>query len=734
MRNAALHVTGIVLSILTLTLVGCSTTSQTAQEPEPVSTSVAPTPEPAAAEPAKKMDPRVVRLFNLEARILASQWTWEKGALLDQAMAEVGTMLDGEPSLIEDPEFREVYRGLAAEYRQYHNYAPNDTLETAHGDIFAVRAELFKALENVDEPLLEDVMPPREKPETAIPLTDNRLVQQSVTYLQREPEKHYVQWQKRAGTYFPMIEHILKDEGVPEELKYLAMIESGLNPRARSWASAVGMWQFMSHTGRSYGLRVNAWVDERRDPEKATRAAARHLRDLHNRFGDWHLALAAYNCGAGCVSRAIRRSDEDDPTYWDVYYNLPRETRGYVPMFIAAAIVMSNPEAYDMPAVEPDPPYAYDYVAVRGSMLSLSEIAEMSGTSSSMIRALNPELRRHTLPPSEGHYFLRIPLGSYQQFATRYAQLPEEKKRPATTYTVRSGDTLSELATRYGTSTRTLRRINGLRGSMIRVGQRLSVPVASYESALTEEVAEARPMRVQYEASLPIQTLQPAIADASTSSNASPFRTASYDASDARRSSTNQGPSAENEAAEAPGDEAAEAESTPEPEAESAEPEAPSRPATYRVRRGDTLIEIADRFDLWVRDLREWNNVTSDMLRVGQVLRLRAPEPGSTQQETVTHRVRRGDTLGEIAQRYGVSTQDVMAWNGLSSSRIMPGQRLEIRAADSGSAPRVHVVQRGQNLSVIAQVHGVSVRQLRQWNDLSSDNIYPGQRLVVSPQ
>jgi membrane-bound lytic murein transglycosylase D len=656
------------------------------------------------------MDPRVQRLFNLEARILAAQQDWERGPLLDQAMAEVATLLDREPTLIQDPDFREVYRGLAAEYRHYHDYAPSDTLQTARGSIFAVRAELFSTLEDVDGPLIEDVMPPRKAPETAIPMTDNRLVQQSIRFLQREPEKHYIQWQRRAGTYFPMIEHVLEEENVPEELKYLAMIESGLNPRARSWASAVGMWQFMAATGRSYGLSVNAWVDERRDPEKATRAAARHLRDLHDRFGDWHLALAAYNCGGGCVARAVRRSGKRNPSYWDVYYDLPRETRGYVPMFIAAALTSSKPGAYDLPTVEPDAAYAYDYVAVRGSMLSLSEIADLAGTNTSVIRALNPELRRNTLPPSKGKYFLRIPLGTYQRFAAAYAQLPDESKRPATTYTVRSGDTISELASRYGTSPSTLRRINGLRGSMIRVGQRLTVPVANYDSALDEAVADAEAMRVQYEAAYPIQALE-APEGSGADASSSPFRTASYDASSSEESGSEETARSTEPAAE------------PEP--------APRRPETYRVRRGDTLIEIADRFDLWVRDVRKWNGISGNHLSVGQLIRLQAPEGGSASAEATTYRVRRGDTIGEIAQRYGVSTRDVMAWNGLSSSTIRPGQQITIYSGANG--PRTHVVQRGQNLSVIAQVHGITVQQLRRWNDLSSSNIYPGQRLVVSP-
>jgi membrane-bound lytic murein transglycosylase D len=200
------------------------------------------------------------------------------------------------------------------------------------------------------------------------------------------------------------------------------------------------MWQFMGPTGRQYGLSANPWVDERRDPEKATRAAARHLNDLYERFEDWHLALAAYNCGGGCVSRAIRRSGGGDTSFWDIYRHLPRETRGYVPMFIASTRIASNPSAYGIepPPANSAPEYAYDYVHVRG-MLTLRDVADLAGTTPDVIRALNPELRRNTLPPSKAMYPLRIPLGSYEAFAQGYADLPESMKRVVTAYTVRSG-------------------------------------------------------------------------------------------------------------------------------------------------------------------------------------------------------------------------------------------------------------------------------------------------------
>lgn len=726
-------------SLLTLALVltGCGTLSDPASDD-----AAAPEPTPTASVDTSSMDDRLVRLYALEAQLLAAEDSTHTGRLLDQAMSELASLLQSDPDLIENPDVRELYRGLTSEYRRYHDYGNDpDSMVTARGSIFSVRAQLFASLEGVEEPLLEDVMAPEpsESIETTVPLTMNRLVKRSMTYLQKNPDKHVNRWLQRAEMYFPMVDHIFAEVGVPQEIRYLAMVESGLNPRARSWAGAVGMWQFMAGTGRLYGLSVDGWVDERRDPEKATRAAARHMRDLYEDFGDWHLAMAAYNCGAGCVRRAIRRSGQSDPTFWNVYDYLPRETRGYVPMFIATTRIASNPEAYGIDPASPAPAYAYDYVAVHGSMLSLREIAALAGTSTDVIRALNPELRRSTLPPSRDKYHLRIPLGSYPEFALNYAELPDHKKRPVSTYRVRSGDTLSEIADRFGTSTNRLRSTNGIRGSMIRVGQTLVVPVREYDSALAGAGPD-RPMRVHYATDTPVRPLDPVtLADApdreTRDRSGTPVRTAST-SSDASGASSDDGAATASESTASASSEASTS-STSSTSSESstqrdAEPKNASRPATYRVRRGDTITEIADRFDLWTKDLRRWNGLANDRIYAGQTLRLTAPdgESDSPTSTTSTYTVRRGDTLEAIAQTFGVSIAELRSWNGLRGSRIYPGQKLDIR--HDGDAPTIHVVQRGDTLGAIAQSYGVSVSQLRRMNGLRNSRIYPGQKLKIT--
>ncbi len=560
---------------------GCETLSSFVPAPEPERV-------PAdtilvADQDTTALDPDVARLYVLQSELLSVADSTRRAQLLNQAMAELSALLRTRPDALERSAVRSVYGDLTAEYRRFHGYPSDpDSTVLARGQIFSVRARLFASLEEVRNPLLRTDGGRAEVSGNTIPMTSNRLVDQSISYLRDDPSKHLNRWRERVQVYGPMIEHILAEEEVPQELKYLAMIESGLNPDARSWAGAVGMWQFMPSTGRRYGLTINAWVDERRDPEKATRAAARYLSDLHDEFGDWHLALAGFNCGGGCVRQARRRSDAEDPSYWDVHEYLPQETQGYVPMFIAAARVMEAPEAYDLIAPEPASPLAYDYVPVHGSRLSLSTVASLADTTRSAIESLNPELRRGRIPPSKERYYLRIPLGSYPRFAWNYADLPDEKTQPATTYAVRRGDTLSEIAVRFGTSTAALQRLNGLQGSIIRPGEKLVVPVQEYASALIAP-DQQQPMRVQYGTSPPARSLE-----AIETADAPPDTTPSDDRS-----------------------------------AASSEPETASRaPRTYRVSRGDTLSEIARRFGVTIRELQAWNNLSGTRIKPGQRLRV----------------------------------------------------------------------------------------------------------------
>ena len=650
------------------------------------------------------------RLYRYQSDLLLAQAESDPDrteSLLDAAMTELGTLMH-RPGIMERPRFRELYRTLVAEYERY--YGSTDTLTLPYGNIFGVRAEMFALMDELDEPLLEDVDRPELRPfETTIPMTMNRLVESSLAYLKKEPDKHINHWLSRAETYFPMIEQIFAEEGVPDELKYLAMIESGLNPRARSWARAVGMWQFIAATARAYGLHVDAWVDERMDPEKATRAAARHLRELYEIYGDWHIALAGYNCSPRCIKRAIRRAEAKTgrkATFWDMYRYLPRETRNYVPMFIAAALMASNPETFGLKPARPGPRYAYHYVPVQGA-LRLSTIAELTGTDVNTIRALNPELRRGSLPPSTQPYYLRIPLGTYERFAEGYANLPEDAYLTAGEYVVRRGDTLGKIARQYGTSVGQLMRDNGLRSTRIGIGQRLVVPVPKYDSAApVPALTAADKMTVDYGTrTLRPLAVSPSVAQTIRERQASPPVVKA---------------------------------STPAPAPERTEPAKGETRVVYRVRRGDTLSEIAAKYGVGVGSLKRWNKLRGSRIRAGQRLTIYTSgdgpatadaTPKKKAPEKITYKVRRGDTLSEIAVRHGVSIKKLRQWNNLRGSRIRVGQRLTIYPGNVGET--THLVQRGDTLVEIARRYGVSVGDLKKWNGLRSSMIRPGQELTI---
>jgi membrane-bound lytic murein transglycosylase D len=257
-----------------------------------------------------------------------------------------------------------------------------------------------------------------------------------------------------------MIFRILKEEQVPQELFYLAQAESGFQPRARSTKSALGLWQFMASRGKEYGLERNWWVDERMNPEEATRAAARHLRDLHDQFGDWYLAMAAYNCGPMCVQRAVTRTGYAD--FWELARRrvLPAQTRNYVPLIIALTIIGKNPEKYGIEDLPLEPAWTYDTVAVT-SPIDLRLVAEMTDTSLETIRGLNPNLLR-TTTPKVPQYTLRIPLATRELFLKRLELIPPEKRVFWRWHTVRYGENLTSIAKEYKTTVKAIAEVNNL--------------------------------------------------------------------------------------------------------------------------------------------------------------------------------------------------------------------------------------------------------------------------------
>jgi len=355
-----------------------------------------------------------------------------------------------------------------------------------------------------------------------IPVVWNESVARFVNLFEHKQQDRMALYLKRSGRYEGMIRGKLRERGMPEDLLYLSMIESGFNPNARSKAQAVGLWQFIADTGRRYGLRVDSYVDERRDPEKSTDAALRYLQDLHNMFGAWNLAAAAYNTGEGRVARIMREetgsTKGEEADFWRIRSRLPSETREYVPLMFAAALIGKEPAKYGMDGVERWLPVPSEVVEVPGGT-DLALVARGSGVEKEIVEKLNPHLVRGMTPPG-APYPVRIPAGRSELFAPRFAAAQAEKKlaeaakpapvtrtaaaKPAPARTaaakatpartaaakaapaarkapkqhrVRSGESLSTIAKRHGTTVAALQRANNMgRRTTIQAGQVLRVP------------------------------------------------------------------------------------------------------------------------------------------------------------------------------------------------------------------------------------------------------------------
>ena len=319
---------------------------------------------------------------------------------------------------------------------------------------------------------------------SAMDLAPHGAVLDRISFMMRRRPIFLGRMMGRAPRYFPLFEAALDRHDLPLELKYLPVLESGLNPLARSGAGATGLWQFMYNTARSQDLEINSWVDERRDPVAATEAACRFLKRLHEIYdGDWHLALAAYNAGPGNVNKAIRRSGSRD--FWTVRRFLPRETAKYVPSIIALAYLFAHPvEAGLVPSDPMIPAFGLDTVMVQRNV-RFDQVAQVTGRSVAELAQLNPQYRKEVVPGAiGGGWPLVLPVEAVGPFIERMPEAlawephrtPEVKFEPeVTVYRVRNGDVLGTIARRHGVSVRDLRQWNGLRGDMIRVGQKLYI-------------------------------------------------------------------------------------------------------------------------------------------------------------------------------------------------------------------------------------------------------------------
>lgn len=350
--------------------------------------------------------------------------------------------------------------------------------------------------------------------EQNIPLVYNDKIHAFINYFTVKDREYTRLMMRRKNLYFPLFEKYLAKYNLPDELKYLAIIESGLNPRAVSRARAVGLWQFMSATGKYYGLDNNWYIDERMDPEKATDAACRYLRDLHRMFNDWELALAAYNTGPGNVRKAIRRSGYKK-SFWEIYPNLPRETRSYVPQFVAIIYTMNHLEQHNFFDEGEEMLVRSDTVRVKG-FVNFETLARLTGSCLEDLQRLNPSVQRNAIPETSGTSVIRIPVTAKDQLVANRSSIfdsasREGKKeleqlakamagstygRDRVVYKVRSGDVLGSIAMRHGVRVADIKKWNNLRSDVIRSGQRLNIWVKGSTAPRTVTAAAKQPPAV----------------------------------------------------------------------------------------------------------------------------------------------------------------------------------------------------------------------------------------------
>jgi membrane-bound lytic murein transglycosylase D len=456
--------------------------------------------------------------------------------------------------------------------------------------------------------------------------------------------------------YFPLFEEYLDKYDIPLEMKYLAVVESALNPVAGSRAGAKGLWQFMYYTGKLYGLKVTSLIDERYDPYLATDAACRHMKDLYEMFGDWNLVMAAYNSGAGNVNKAIRRAG-GVKNYWAIWPFLPKETRGYVPAFIAVVYVMNYAPEHNLYPLHPGILYNGIDTVVVTEPLAFDQISEYLNLPKEEVAFLNPMFKAGIIPAYNGKtYTLRLPSDQVLNFASNEQAIYDYKSKAGMEkeklvaeikqatdkqyHTVRSGESLGLIARKYNVTVNQIKQWNNLKGTMIHPGQKLViVPSVTYTASTSSSSSSAKP-----------------VGNTATQTQPAQEKTTSSPTENASSSATQY----------------------------------------HYVKSGENLAIIAGKYGCTVDDIKQWNNLKNNTIYPKQKLRVsgdvaiaKADPPATTtaskpdtdnKPKVVYYTVKRGDTLWDIANQYkGVTVNDLKKWNNLgNSSKLQVGQKLKI--------------------------------------------------------
>jgi membrane-bound lytic murein transglycosylase D len=538
--------------------------------------------------------------------------------------------------------------------------------------------------------------------------------------------------------YFPMFEEALARQNVPLEIKYLAIVESALNPKAVSPVGATGLWQFMYQTGKQYNLNIDSYVDERSDPLKASEAAAQYMANMYRIFGDWDLVLASYNSGPGNVAKAIRRSGGQQ-NFWNIRKNLPKETQGYVPAFLATMYIYTYHKEHGIiPNRALIKHFETDTVMVR-QQLTFKQISDLLDVPIAQLQLLNPQYKLNTVPAyyDKAHY-LRLPndkmaiftsneekIYAYAEHENNQRERPfsaiqqalaskdsarysgdSEKRMVTRTKTqyhkVRKGDSLNEISEKYGVPVASIKKWNKLKGNKAPMGRSLRI-------ITTEAIA--------------VKTKKAIVPKTET---------AVAEVKEAKKQKT------DSTIAKAPG--------------------------FYVVQSGDNLSAVARKFNVSVEDIKKWNNLPDNNIKLDSKLKIEqlinneeetadTEEPAAeTKFKTQEYTVAKGDNLGSIAKKYGVTLAELKEWNQLTDTNVLLGSKLIVskkeitevavvqkapkkdkRIAAAKSREEHYYVKKGDSLFSIAKKYpGVTISDIKKWNGISGNNLKPGMKLKIS--
>lgn len=514
--------------------------------------------------------------------------------------------------------------------------------------------------------------------------------------------------------YFPLFEEAFDKHNVPLEIKYLAVVESALNPKAVSRVGATGLWQFMYQTGKQYGLKIDSYIDERSDPLKASEAAAQYMKNMYAIFGDWDLVLASYNSGPGNVAKAIRRSGGQQ-NYWNIRKNLPKETQGYVPAFLATMYIYEYHKEHGIvPEKAPIKHFATDTVMVKRQM-SFKQISDLIDIPVAQLQILNPSYKLNIVPAYKDQtHFLRLPQDKMAIFTSNeskiYAYVDKEanlREKPfqivkpivvqdsvntsqriaqakVRYYRVKRGDNLISIAKKYDVAVEDLKKWNNINGNWVAYGKNLKINATDVEQKTT------------------------AVAKADTIKDSIKTSIASF----------------------------------------------------YVVQKGDNLSAIAKKFNTTVADIQEWNKLSSTNVSLGASLQVvqnpteKEEVADTVERKDIAYSVQKGDNLGLIAKKFGVSVVELKQWNNLKSNAIAVGNSLIVAKNEivigtnkatvssfkkkdnfpsSNQKESEYYVKKGDSLYTISKKYpGVTISDLKKWNNIKDDELKPGMKLKIN--